>query len=350
MNNKLIQAFEIISSYPFLREEVIKFCKNMEKKIPWDGRDIREIVSGPILDSIFNEKDIIRKKVASGLVFDFYYRTKIARDFIMSDEDEPDHVWEPQTTKLLLHLSSGAKNILVGGAYFGDQVLFIANKIKDSGICHAFEANGDQIKMLLHNADLNCLSNIVSVQKGLWNESGRHLVLSDDDSFAFATLKDSNDGIETITVDDYAIANKISNFDLIMLDIEGSELNVFKGALNQISLPQSAAPNLIFEVHRSYVDWSNGLKNAEIFVFLGEFGYNFYAVRDFNSNYPMGNKPVEIIPIDDVYLEGPPHGFNILAVKNPDIVKSDFFRICHNVSPKLLRHKDPSLHHPVDGL
>lgn len=33
-----------------------------------------------------------------------------------------------------------------------------------------------------------------------------------------------------------------------------------------------------------------------------------------------------------------------------EIIKNDFFRICYDVSPKLLLHKDPSLHHPITGL
>ena len=54
--------------------------------------------------------------------------------------------------------------------------------------------------------------------------------------------------------------------------------------------------------------------------------------------------------MDDIYLEGPPHGFNMVAVKDPAIFSGPDYRIVEGVSPKYLRHKDPALHHPVGGL
>ena len=40
----------------------------------------------------------------------------------------------------------------------------------------------------------------------------------------------------------------------------------------------------------------------------------------------------------------------MLAVQDPRRVEGPGFRIVANVSPKLLAHKDPALHHPVGGL
>jgi hypothetical protein len=40
----------------------------------------------------------------------------------------------------------------------------------------------------------------------------------------------------------------------------------------------------------------------------------------------------------------------MVAVKDPSVFKTDAYRIVRDVSPKLLRHKDPKLHHPVGGL
>ena len=73
-------------------------------------------------------------------------------------------------------------------------------------------------------------------------------------------------------------------------------------------------------------------------------------MRDFNSNVDMRGKPVELIPAAEVYLEGPPHGFNMVAVKDPSRFDGAGYKIVRQVSPKLLRHKDPALHHPTDGL
>ena len=135
-----------------------------------------------------------------------------------------------------------------------------------------------------------------------------------------------------------------------MLDIEGAELRALKGAINFLSQPVGQAPNIVFEVHSLFIDWSNGIENTEIITFLTQLGYHIYAIRDFNSNYDMSSKKIEIIPLKNIYLEGPHHGFNMLAVKDLSIINDLIFEICRDVSPKLLRHKNPALHHPTEGL
>lgn len=351
-NNKLSHAFKIIGNNETTRNRLISICKEIENELSYSTGSVREDISGPILDSLFNEDHIVRKTIKNGLTFDFYYRTKIARDFILSTPEVPDHVWEPQTTKLLMHLSKKSENILVGGAYFGDHVVLIANEIqKSGGVVHAFEPNQDQYKMLNHNVKLNNLINVKSHRMGLWKDSESFLRLVGEDSFAYAELVESEanseDSFPTLSIDHYLSEQNIKKLDLIMLDIEGLEFPVLQGAINQLKLPAGKAPNIVFEVHRSYVDWSNGLQNSDIIKFLTEYGYTVFAVRDYNSNEDMRNLPIEIIPPEDVYLEGPPHGFNMLAIKDISLVNDPLFKVCKGVSPKLLKHKDPAFHQPL---
>jgi hypothetical protein len=40
----------------------------------------------------------------------------------------------------------------------------------------------------------------------------------------------------------------------------------------------------------------------------------------------------------------------MVAVKDIAVFDNPGYRICRHVSPKLLRHKDPALHHPLGGL
>jgi hypothetical protein len=72
-----------------------------------------------------------------------------------------------------------------------------------------------------------------------------------------------------------------------------------------------------------------------------------FAIRDYQGNVPMPGKPIELVPIETAYIEGPPHGFNILAVKNERVLDAPDFRIVRNVSPKLLFHRDAKLHQPL---
>jgi FkbM family methyltransferase len=353
MNKKLNNAFSLISKKNDWRKSFIKHIKNFENEISTLGVDVREEITGPLIDAIFDENQIIQKKLIDGTMFEFLYRTKIARDFVMSEPEVPNHAWEPQTSRLLVVLSQKAQTVVVGGAYFGDHTILIAKEIaKSKGVIHAFEPNKAQFNMLLNNVNLNNLNNVIQKNIGLWDNNETNLSLIGYDSFAYPepVIEISADSFPTITIDEYFNNIGIKSLDLIMLDIEGAELRALKGAINFLKQTVERAPNIVFEVHSHFVDWSNGLENTEIITFLTQLGYHIFAIRDFNSNYDMSFKKIEIIPLNNIYLEGPEHGFNMLAVKDLSIINNTIFKICRDVSPKLLRHKNPALHHPTDGL
>lgn len=344
----LQKALYLLGRNKNLRKQLIDFLKDSESSFDGEG-SVRDEVTGPIIDALHDENDIYEKSLADGTHFKFLFRTKIARDFMLAVDEHPTHVWEPQTTKLLLNLTENMKqDVLVGGAYFGDQAILVAKNLTNNNrIVHCFEPNTEQAEMLQENSRLNALQNIRFNSLGLWEESGVRMRLDGFDSFANAVKAESNeDGFDTISIDDYQKQLDIE-IGLIQLDIEGAELSVIKGGANTLSLFK---PHIIFEVHRDYVDWSKGLENIELCSLLHKFGYSIFAIRDFNTHYEMTNKPIELIPSHQVYLEGPPHGFNMIAVLDETLFNSSEYKIVEDVSPKLLFHKDPALHHPTDGL
>lgn len=343
-----VESLKVIGRNADLRRRWVRELQNVERVLAAPGLSVRDEITAPIIDALFSDVGILRKTLANGVIFDFHYRSKIAREFVMSDPEVSDHVWEPQTTKLLLHLARSASEVLVGGAYFGDHAILIANELRGRGRVHAFEPNPDQNAMLKHNAEINGLTNVLGWRLGLWSESSRHLRLVGDDALAHPEVDtQSADSFETISVDDYLSRQGIENLGLIMLDIEGAELGVLRGAARQLELPIGRAPNIVFELHRHYVDWSNGLGNTEVVQFLAQRGYHVFALRDYNANVDMRGQPIELVELDNVYLEGPPHGFNMVAVKDLAVLRHEGIRFCRGVSPKLLSHREPRLHQPL---
>jgi FkbM family methyltransferase len=346
----LLSALKLIAEQPDWRAHFIRHLLAFERSIATPGVDVRETVTGPLVDALHENNQVLRKELADGTQLEFLYRSKIARDFVMAASERPDHAWEPQTSKLLLDLARDARQVVIGGAYFGDQAISLARQLAPAGgVVHAFEPNDEQRAMLMRNAALNHLDNIVARPEGLWDDSNTRLALVGFDSFAHPEVRQDG-AIATTTVQDYLQAAGVERLDLIMLDIEGAELRALQGAASFLAQPAGRAPAIVFEVHRDYVDWSAGLENTPIVTLLQGHGYQVFAVRDFNSNYPMAQQPVELIPADALYLEGPPHGFNMVAVKDIAVFDNPRYRICRHVSPKLLRHKDPALHHPLGGL
>lgn len=345
----LERALQMLGGNEGARDELVGALRRIEASFPYAG-SIREDVTGPIVDAAFAGAGLVRKRLASGLVLDFHAGSKITRDFILSTPPEPDHVWEPQTTRLLLRLAEGVRHVVIGGAYFGDHALLIAQRLLAAqGSVHCFEPNEQNVRLLAHNAELNRLTNVRAHRKGLWDRATRLKLVGDDALAAsgeMAAGDDPESAFDTVTIDAYR-RGLDADVGLVMLDIEGGELKALMGARGELSRPPASAPAVVFEIHSLYVDWSRGLERTPVVEYLAGLGYRIYAVRDIHSNHDLGGHPIELIPAADVYLEGPPHGFNMLAVKDAAIVGDPLFRICHHVSPKYLFHKDPALYHPL---
>ncbi|MEM8811165.1 MAG: FkbM family methyltransferase [Pseudomonadota bacterium] len=216
------------------------------------------------------------------------------------------------------------------------------------GQCHCFEPNREQSAMLEENARSNGLTNFRLSNDGLWSATQK-LVMVGTDSHAHPEVYNGQKGFvfQAISIDDYVSSAGIIGLDVIMLDIEGGEHQALRGAHHQITAPADTAPDIVFEIHRSYVDWSGGLAATPICSLLIESGYTLYAIRDYQGNVAMPVAPVEVVPIETCYLEGPPHGFNIFASKRSGTPERLDLRIVDHVSPKLLKHRDPALHQPL---
>ena len=118
--------------------------------------------------------------LSSGLAFDIGTDSRIEKALLLSATDHPDHVWEPQTTKLLVQLAAGASNVVVGGAYIGDHVLPMARAMGGAGTVHAFEPMTGAFERLVRNLEINGIHNVVANQLGLWDRDDVTLGLAGD--------------------------------------------------------------------------------------------------------------------------------------------------------------------------
>jgi len=352
--NALNDVFGIIGQNENLRKKFLELCRQTEKELARIDFNVRQEVTAPIIDALHANLGILMKKIKPNIDFYFLYRSQIARELVMSPEEMPDHVWEPQTTRLLMYFSKNAKNVAIGGAYAGDQAILVAKILKDkNGVCHCFEPDKEQLKMLKYNAEKNSLDNLVFNDLGLWETDNADIIMVGEDALGRSEVSKegkSDETFSTVTLSSYGKKKGIPHFDVIMLDIEGAELSALKGA--EFYLKQSAehAPKIVFELHRNYVNWDDGLDNTDIVKYLKDLGYNVFALRDYQGHVPMAEYAIELIKLSETYLKGPAHGFNLVAVKDVNVLKTDLFKMCSGVSPKLLLHRNPALHAPIHKL
>lgn len=347
----LPEALRLLATLPGGRDALIRALIAIEPGLQDGSRlNVRERVTGPIVDAMFEHGEVVEKAISNGLVYRCGYTSKIVRDFVMAADPVPDHVWEPMTTRLVLDLTGGKRTVVIGGAFIGDHALPIARGLAPGGLVHAFELSSANAGFLRANCLANAIANIVINEVGLWSAADVRLALSGEDSHASPyVIGDASvtDGFPATSIDDYAARAGIDAIDLVLLDIEGGELEALRGATGNLAMPAGKAPHVIYEVHKSYVDWSNGLHKSELVRFMTGLGYTSFALRDYNSNVPMAAFPIELVELEGLYLEGPPHGFNLVAVKDPAIFDRPGYRIRRGVSPKLIQHGDPRFHAPI---
>jgi len=337
--NNIIKIKESLQHDPRLKDLFIQALVDFEIKGGHPQTNVRDIVSGPLADELFmGEK--FSKELDNGIKINFVYNSKIAREFLLSQPVVSNHVWEPQTTKLLLHFSNNAKNVIIAGAYFGDQAIPVANNIRTGGVCHTFEPNKNNSDLIIENAALNGLTNVIINNLALWNRSGEKLVFEGEDALASTVTATgaTENVLHTITIDDYVAENNVGEVNLLMIDVEGSEIKVLEGAKAML---QKYKPVVVFETHSLYNDWSNGLENSDSVKLMTDLGYEVFAVREFHQNIDTGDMPVELLPANRTYCETPPHhGFNMLAVPSKSLIENDLFKIVYDLSPKLILSKN----------
>jgi FkbM family methyltransferase len=314
-----------------------------------------EAVRWPLVEHLLRDVPELEVTLASGARIGISPRaSRIEKHLLLAAEEAPHHVWEPQTTSLLGLLARDTADVIVGGAYIGDQVVPLADELRRraaAAVIHAFEPAPWAFGHLVRNVERNGFDNVRCHRIGLWSEPAAGMRLVGEPALGAVTSQASSDGdvVEVTTIDAHCAAHGIAEVGLVMLDLEGGEEAALLGASSLLARPAGQAPAVVFEVHREHVDWSDGLDRTPIVTGLLALGYTVVAVRDLHGNRDMLGRPIEVVPVDDVYLGGPPHGFNVLAVKDAALLDRPELEVVPGVSPKLLPHGDPALHHPRGG-
>jgi FkbM family methyltransferase len=124
-----------------------------------------------------------------------------------------------------LRLRKGDR-VLDAGANIGDFTVLAARKVGPSGLVVAMEPEPDNFAILTRNIKLNGVTNVRTVQAGLWDREG-HASL--DGTHQGASLSDVGTGrVRTLTVEGTLREARMNDFDVIKMDIEGGEDVVFR--------------------------------------------------------------------------------------------------------------------------
>ncbi len=176
----------------------------------------------------------------------------ISRTLILFGQRELDH-------KIMLEeVLKPGMTVLDIGANIGYYVIMESQKIAPGGRIIAVEPSPTNIELLKRNIDLNQCQNTVTIKPGAISNTSKTR------SFYLASASNLNTfhqsgstakhltgeaiAVKTYTVDD--IQNEFGYIDLIRMDVEGHEVDIFNGMLPGIKSGH-LSPIIIFETHNS---------------------------------------------------------------------------------------------------
>lgn len=181
------------------------------------------------------------------------------------------------------------------GAYQGVYSVVAGKKLRQDGMVIAFEPSPREYHRLRLHLCWNGMSHAHAEMLALGAVAARTAffqVVSGDTTRNGLRAPASSDSVDTISVDavslDYYVASRrIERVDIIKLDVEGGEIDVFRGAATVLT---KFRPILICEVLDAATKvW--GYDARQIILTLKNYGYDWFDIKDDGSTVPHEIQP-----------------------------------------------------------
>lgn len=167
------------------------------------------------------------------------------------------------------------KDIIDAGAFTGDTSLPLS-KITSRNV-YAFEPFQESYDLLIKNIENNNISNIVPIKKSLGDINGERTLYIGNNVQGITSnenLRPWNEQfvVEEITIDKFVEENNL-DVGFIIVDVEGAELNLLKGAINTI---KTQKPILTISIYHQITDFTNIIP----WIANLDLGYEFEIINE----------------------------------------------------------------------
>jgi len=156
------------------------------------------------------------------------------------------------------------------GANVGFYSTIAARLVGPNGHVYAFEPYGPSAQMAKRNADLNAFSNVTVIQTAIGSGEGTARLQTPEGQLSTHYRLAGGASQPTLevpitSIDIYAGPHKLRGPNVVMVDVEGGEIDVLRGMLNTV---RSYRPTIMCEVH-----WTGDAFRALFVGYLAELGY-----------------------------------------------------------------------------
>ena len=185
-----------------------------------------------------------------------------------------DSTYEVEISKYIRSSLRPGNTFVDVGANSGYYSLLTSSIVGEDGLILAFEPYSNSFNRLISNLKLNNFNNVLTFKMALSSYDGKAYLKISSSSDGLNSLKDIPLIEENIEVD-VGKLDTIFTFkrdvDMIKVDAEGSEIDVFKGASN--ILAKNRDIKIIYEVNRSFIG------SQELVDNLKELGFISFTVK-----------------------------------------------------------------------
>jgi len=206
--------------------------------------------------------------------------------------------YEPAVVELLRSSLNKSDTFISIGGNIGSMEIVAAQSVSPTGKIYSFEPDPDLVKIITKNAEINNLKNITVIPKGLGSKQsvGKLYLNTSINRGASSLHKSVGESYKKIQIERFDTMIHelgIKDIRLILIDVEGWELEVLKGAKKYFG--DGNRPILCIECVEKY-------KPEKIYHFLKNYKeYTIYKFKNGKANYSKLTKinSVKEIPKDD---------------------------------------------------
>jgi len=271
------------------------FLPRMERFLtrPWSEK--RKILRGKVnraFDQVFSRVPIV-KKFEPGFLFVVW--NDAVREAVLND------TFEKGERKFVERFLQPGMTVLDVGAYFGIYSLVASMRVGAAGRVIAFEPSIRQMRKLRLNLRLNRCANVSVENLALSSTEGEaEFFVAIGGAEGFSGLRRPSVSaqvrslrVRTAVLDDYLREHSIEAVNFIKLDVEGGELDFFKGASKLLG--QTQAPVILCELQDIRAKaWGHTARQTAEFV--RDFDYRWFR--------PLADGMIEPLPDSPESYEG----------------------------------------------
>ena len=227
----------------------------------------------------------LRPRTRFGIRFECDLTDKLTREIYYYGFDRRD-------CRVLSRLVESGQVVLDIGANIGYFSLLFAKWVGATGAVHAFEPFPETVLRFKRNLELNPrLKSIVRIHELAISDSVGSLSMAVPDQGNSGCNYLRTDGSQTIkvtTLDAFVQQERLSNIDLIKIDVEGSEVALLEGARETI---ERFRPVLMIEVNPSTLQRFSKT-SADLIELLGKHRYRMSCATRIGTLKPLSCLPI----------------------------------------------------------